>query len=133
MHTEATKLLASLAEKGEYIFTYEQAYTVAANLELNKIQLKRLLAKLVSEGWLWHLKRGLYAGVTKLPGFYHIPPFAIGCKLCEPSVISHLSALHHHGFTDQLPIITMLTTTKRITTPLMRQKKASTGDKDRSY
>jgi predicted transcriptional regulator of viral defense system len=131
MNSEATRLLATLAEKGEYIFTYEQAYAVAKKLGLNKIQLKRLLTKLVSEEWLWHLKKGLYAGIAKIPGFYHIPPFAIGCKLYEPSAVSHLSALHHHGFTEQLPIITMLTTTKRVTVSSIRRKRAGTSDKER--
>jgi len=121
MQAIATKLLAALAENGNYIFTFEQASIVAEKLGLNKIQLKRLLTKLVANAWLWHLKKGLYAGVAKLPGFYHIPPFAIGCKLFVPSAVSHLSALHHHGFTEQLPLITMLTTTKKIVTPTMRQ------------
>lgn len=124
MQDIATKLLARLAEEGNYIFTFEQASMIAEELKINKTQLKRLLAKLITDAWLWHLKKGLYAGVTKLPGFYHIPPFAIGCKLFTPSIVSHLSALHHYGFTDQLPLVTMLTTTKKIVTPTMRQGKA---------
>jgi predicted transcriptional regulator of viral defense system len=116
-----TKLLSNIAEQGNYIFTFDQVSIEAEKLGLNKYQLERLLVKLITEGWLWHLKKGLYAGVAALPGFYHIPPFAIGCKLYVPSVVSHLSALQHHGLTEQLPLITMLTTTKKIITPSMRQ------------
>ena len=124
MQAVATKLLATLAEKGNYIFTFEQAFITAKELGLNKIQLKRLLTSLVTDDWLWHLKKGLYAGVAKLPGFYNIPPFAIGCRLFTPSAVSHLSALHHHGFTDQLPLVITLTTTKKIVTPTMHQRDA---------
>lgn len=46
MQAIATKLLTTLAEKGNYIFTFEQVATIAEELSLNKIQLKRLLAKL---------------------------------------------------------------------------------------
>jgi predicted transcriptional regulator of viral defense system len=125
MQAVATKLLTTLAEKGNYIFTFNQALTVAEELGLNSIQLKRLLAKLVADAWLWHLKKGLYAGVAKLPGFYHIPPFAIGCQLFVPSAVSHLSALYYHDFTEQLPLVTMLTTTKKIVTPSMRRDAAN--------
>jgi len=125
MQDVATKLLARLAEEGAYIFTFNHALIVAKELGLNEIQLKYLLAKLVADAWLWHLKKGLYAGVAKLPGFYHIPPFAIGCQLFVPSAVSHLSALHYHGFTEQLPLVTMLTTTKKIVTPSMRQDGAN--------
>jgi predicted transcriptional regulator of viral defense system len=90
-----------------------------------------LLNKLVADAWVWHLKKGLYAGVAKLPGFYQIPPFAIGCQLFTPSVVSHVSALQHHGFTEQLPLITTLTTTKKIVTPTMRQ--SNIGNQQEHY
>lgn len=120
MQAVATKLLIRLAENGAYVFTFDQAMTVAEELGANKTQLKHMLAQLTANNWLWHLKKGLYAGVAKLPGFYHIPPFVIGCQLFTPAAVSHLSALHYHGFTEQLPIITTLTTTKKIVTPSMR-------------
>lgn len=49
-----------------------------------------------------------------------VHPFSIATHIIRPSAISHWSALHFHGFTEQIPRIINAFTFKKVVTPDMR-------------
>ena len=52
-------------------------------------------------------------------GRYTLNEFVIGSMLVKPAVIAYWSALHHWGFTEQIPRTVFIQTTAR-TTPGMK-------------
>ena len=86
-------------------------------------QIRKLVSKLAQSGWIEILKRGTYA--VKSPLYSgDIPPFALANALVQPMAISHWSALAHHGFTTQNPVMTQASTPTKVVTPEMRSGKA---------
>jgi predicted transcriptional regulator of viral defense system len=81
------------------------------------------VSALIQSGRLEPLKRGLYALKNPPPGI-EIHPFVVATALIQPSVISHWSALAHHGFTTQVPRMVQISASGKIVTPEMRQGKA---------
>jgi predicted transcriptional regulator of viral defense system len=118
--TLGVKLLRELAGRGSFIFTTEDAKAAAADLAIPETYLPQLLSKLATGGWLLRLRRGLYAGMGRLPGEVEVHPFAVATSLVSPSAISHWSALHHHGLTEQVPRQVTASTPKKVVTPSMR-------------
>ncbi|MCG3143162.1 MAG: hypothetical protein HONDAALG_00483 [Gammaproteobacteria bacterium] len=118
--TLGVKLLRELAERGSFIFSTEDAKAAAADLAIPETYLPQLLSKLATGGWLLRLRRGLYAGMGRLPGEVEVHPFAVATNLVSPSAISHWSALHHHGLTEQVPRRVTASTPKKVVTPSMR-------------
>src|SRR5215510_6105919 len=118
--TLGVKLLRELTQRGSFIFTTEEAKAAAADLAIPETYLPQLLSKLAAGGWLLRLRRGLYAGMGRLPGEVEVHPFAVATNLVSPSAISHWSALHHHGLTEQIPRQVMASTPKKVVTPSMR-------------
>jgi predicted transcriptional regulator of viral defense system len=114
------RLLRELFERGLFVFTIEDARAAAADLGIPASYLTQLLSKLAAGGWLLRLRRGLYAGTGRLPGEVEVHPFAIATSLVAPSAISHWSALHHHGLTEQVPRRVCASTPKKVVTPSMR-------------
>jgi predicted transcriptional regulator of viral defense system len=89
----------------------------------------RLLKSLADAGWIIRLRRGLYAGTGRLPGGVDVPPFAIATSLVKPSAIAHLSALAHHGLTDQIPRVVSAITPRKVVVPSMRgARKGAEGE-----
>jgi len=118
--TLGVKLLRELTQRGSFIFTTEEAKAAATDLAIPETYLPQLLSKLAAGGWLLRLRRGLYAGMGRLPGEVEVHPFAVATNLISPSAISHWSALHHHGLTEQVPRQVMASTPKKVVTPSMR-------------
>jgi predicted transcriptional regulator of viral defense system len=118
--TLGVKLLRELAGRGSFIFSTKEAKAAAADLDIPGTYLPQLLSKLAAGGWLLRLRRGLYAGMGKLPGEVEVHPFAVAANLVSPSAISHWSALHHHGLTEQVPRQVTASTPKKVVTPSMR-------------
>ena len=118
--TLGVKLLRELAGRGSFIFSTEEAKAAAADLAIPETYLPQLLSKLAAGGWLLRLRRGLYAGMGRLPGEVEVHPFAVATNLVSPSAISHWSALHHHGLTEQVPRQVTASTPKKVVTPSMR-------------
>jgi predicted transcriptional regulator of viral defense system len=118
--TLGVKLLRELAGRGSFIFTIEEAKAAATDLAIPETYLPQLLSKLAASGWLLRLRRGLYAGMGRLSGEVEVHPFAVATNLVSPSTISHWSALHHHGLTEQFPRRVTASTTKKVVTPSMR-------------
>ncbi len=127
-NTKGVRLLQQLAEQGLFIFTVEDAKTPASRIGISDNYLSQLLSHLERAGWIFRLRRGLYAGTGSLPGGIRVHPFTIATRLVEPSAISHWSAMSHHGFTDQIPHVVTALTPQKVVTPTMRDcKRRMTG------
>ncbi|MBU2603407.1 MAG: type IV toxin-antitoxin system AbiEi family antitoxin domain-containing protein [Actinobacteria bacterium] len=112
-------LAGSLADAGRYVFTPEDAVELRPP-DIRPEAVPRLLKSLADAGWIVRLRRGLYAGTGRLPGGMDVPPFAIATSMVKPSAIAHLSALAHHGLTDQIPRVVSAITSRKIVMPSMR-------------
>ena len=101
-----------LAAEGERIFTTDLAREFCGRVGLKEPYLWEALHHLRREGWIVSLRRGLYALSSAVPGVMPVHEFEIAMALAEPAAISHWSAMHHHGLTDQVPRkVFVLTTT----------------------
>ncbi|GAB4223550.1 MAG: type IV toxin-antitoxin system AbiEi family antitoxin domain-containing protein [Gammaproteobacteria bacterium] len=120
-HNTHQQLLRALMNQGHYIFNSTTAKQIATQHGIAQSNITRSLATLVKQGWLIRLKRDLFAGTGQLPGRFTIPPFAIATHLVNPSAISHWSALHYYGFTEQIPHKITAITPKKITFPTQYQ------------
>ena len=76
-------------------------------------------------GWIVPLRRGLYALSPAVPGVTPAHEFEIAMALLEPAAISHWSALHHHGLTEQVPWKVFVLTTTEAPVPRVRGARAS--------
>ena len=74
-------------------------------------------------GWIVSLRRGLYALSSTVPGLTAAHEFEIAMALVDPAAISHWSALHHHGLTEQAPRRVFVLTTSGVV-PRVRGAKA---------
>lgn len=120
-HTiKGIELLSTLSEAGKKIFTLAEARGFARPLGIPEKSVSNVLYLLKEGGWLISLKRGLFA-LSK--GFSTEPlhEFEIAMALIEPVAVSHWSALHHHGLTDQIPRQVFLLTTQQVTLPRQHQ------------
>ena len=105
-------LVRLLAHEGNHIFTTARARELAPNVGLNDPYLCESLYHLRRNGWIVPLRRGLYALSSTIPGLSFAHEYEIAMALAAPAAISHWSALHHHGLTEQIPRkIFVLTTT----------------------
>ncbi|MDG6221146.1 MAG: type IV toxin-antitoxin system AbiEi family antitoxin domain-containing protein, partial [Candidatus Thermoplasmatota archaeon] len=102
------KRLAGLGET----FTVDE---LRAGTGMSSGTLKKFLHRLESQGWVERIERGKYMllplGAAK--GSYTLNEFVIGSMLAEPHCIAYWSALHHHGFTEQIPSMVFIQTTSR--------------------
>jgi predicted transcriptional regulator of viral defense system len=63
----------------------------------------------------------MYA-VTGAPvGDIRVHPFVTATQIVQPSAISHWSAMHHHGLTEQIPLGISAITPKKVVTFSMRK------------
>jgi len=70
------------------------------------------------------LRKGLYALSAAVPGVTSAHEFEIAMALARRAAISHWSALHHHGLTEQGPRKVFVLTTTDTPIPQARRKKA---------
>jgi predicted transcriptional regulator of viral defense system len=101
-----------IAQSGEVV-TSDQIYTAAAD-NWDYQQTKNLVTKLVKNGWLFRIKRGLYA-ITGLSsrGSLSLSPYVIARLLVKDSYVSFEAALQHFGLFDQLLAQTASVTLKQ--------------------
>jgi predicted transcriptional regulator of viral defense system len=118
--THALRLLRALAEEGKLVFSTAEARDVAPRAGVPQGYVRFLLARMVHNGLLTRLRRGLYAASEIAPGQAGVHPFVIATRLVTPSAISHWSALSYHGLTDQVPRVVTAFTPKKVVTPSMR-------------
>jgi predicted transcriptional regulator of viral defense system len=106
------ELVRKLAGDGDRIFTTDRAREVAPAVGLSEGYLRQALHHLARAGWLVRLRNGLYAISSAMPGTSPVHEFEIAMSLASPAAISHWSAMHYHGLTDQAPRkVFVLTTT----------------------
>lgn len=107
------ELVRKLAAEGERIFTTRRARELAPSAGLSEGYLREALHHLAKAGWLVRLRKGLYALSSTVPGVAPVHEFEIAMALVRPAAISHWSAMHYHGLTDQLPQHVYVLTTVR--------------------
>lgn len=123
--TQGIRLLRELANEGHFVFSITDAREVANQIGISATYLRTLLTQLIRSGWLIRLRQGVYAGMGSLPGDVQIHPFVVATQIVQPAAISHWSAMHHHGFTQQVPQVVTAITPKKIVTPSMRKSSDS--------
>ena len=125
VHTGAgVELVRKLAGEGDRIFTTGRARELAPVAGLSEDYLLQALHHLTRSGWLVRLRKGLYALSSSVPGATPVHEFEIAMALVDPAAISHWSALHHHGLTDQMPRKVFVLTTTETSVPRARGAKA---------
>jgi predicted transcriptional regulator of viral defense system len=121
--TSGVALIRKLAEQGYRIFTIERAQEIALAVGITKNYLNQALYYLTKAGWLVRLHKGLYTLSSSVPGINPAHEFEIAMALVNPAAISHWSALHFHGLTEQIPQrIFILTTSSSIPRNLTLEK-----------
>jgi predicted transcriptional regulator of viral defense system len=121
---QGLSLLEGLDERGRLVFTAGDALEVGAARSLGPRQIYHLLLRLEAAGLTRRIRRGLYAVTGKLPGSSAPHDYAIATALYTPSALSHRTALHVHGLSEQVSRVIVCTTTARVVTPSMRSGKA---------
>ncbi len=114
------ELVRLLASEGHRIFSIEEARRLSPQVGLRESYLPESLYHLRRTGWLTALRRGLYAISSAVPGVTPTHEFEIAMALVNPAAISHWSALHHHGLTEQAPRNIFVLTTSETSIPHMR-------------
>ncbi len=124
------ELVRLLAYEGDRIFTTERARELAPHVGMKDAYLGESLYHLRRNNWIVSLRRGLYALSPTVPGVATAHEFEIAMALVDPAAISHWSALHHHGLTEQVPRDVFALTTKGTWIPRSkesRQRQSSGG------
>jgi predicted transcriptional regulator of viral defense system len=117
-----------LAEEGDRIFTVERAQQLAPSVGISTTYLRQALHHLARAGWLVRLRKGLYAMSSAVPGVTPAHEFEIAMALVDPAAISHWSALHYHGLTEQVPRRVFVLTTTAVSAPRHRGSGATRTD-----
>lgn len=117
------ELLRKLSSEGARIFTTDQARQLAPSVGLSSGYLSQALFYLAKSGWLVRLRNGLYAIASTVPGVAPAHEFEIAMALVQPAAISHWSALHFHGLTEQAPQKVFVLTTTETAVPRVRSTK----------
>ncbi len=125
--THGLAFLGEIEADGKVVFTSEDARRAGEKLGLGKARVNWLVSRLALAGWLRRIRRGLYATTGRLPGSTPPHDFAIAVALATPSTLSHRTALHFHGFSDQVPRTITCTTTAKVVTPTMRSGEPTAG------
>lgn len=114
------ELVRLLAAEGDRVFSTDRARELAPRVGLKDAYLWEALYHLRRNGWIVSLRRGLYALSSTVPGVTPAHEFEIAMALVDPAAISHWSALHHHGLTEQAPRKVFVLTTTDASVPRAR-------------
>ena len=114
--SQRTQLLQGLIESGLRVFEIEDVKAIVHKLNLNTANVSRLISRLIKEGWLESIKKGVYK-LTPSTGISPIHEFEIAMHLVKPAMISFYSAFYQHGLTEQLPRIVYISTLKESSAP----------------
>lgn len=118
------ELVRLLAAEGDRVFSTDRARELAPQVGLKDTYLWEALYHLRRNGWIVSLRRGLYALSSTVPGVTPAHEFEIAMALVDPAAISHWSALHHHGLTEQAPRKVFVLTTTDASVPRARGARA---------
>jgi predicted transcriptional regulator of viral defense system len=123
IHTAlGVELIRKLAAAGDRIFTNDRARELAPAVGLSEGYLRQALHHLTKSGWIVRLRNGLYSISSTVPGMPPTHEFEIAMHLINPAAVSHWSALHYHGLTEQIPQNVYITTSA-ISIPRLRGAK----------
>jgi predicted transcriptional regulator of viral defense system len=111
------ELVRRLATEGDRIFSVDRARELAPDVGLKDSYLLEALYHLRCNGWIVSLRRGLYAISSAIPGVAPVNEFEVAMALVKNGAISHWSALHFHGLTEQAPRKIFVLTTTDISIP----------------
>jgi len=131
--TAGIELVRKLTESGDQIFTLERVRERAPSVGLSAGYLRQALHYLARSGWVVRLRKGLYSLSSSVPGVSPLHEFEIGMALVQPAAISHWSALHHHGLTEQLPRRVFVLTTTETSIPRLIGAKKRERKSDKGY
>lgn len=96
-----SELLENLIAKTGLFATFEQVVE-ELNSSMSRQEIRNLVSKLVKNGWLVRIKKGVYYITTlESRGTFNISGFIISQVLSADSYISCESALQHRGMFDQ--------------------------------
>jgi len=115
------ELVRRLSEEGKRIFTTQDARKAASSCGISDGYVLESLHYLANTGWVVRLKGGLYVISSSFPGMTPVHEFKIAMALVHPAAISHWSAMHFHGMTEQIPQRVYVTTTHAI--PILKPDK----------
>jgi len=118
------ELIRRIAAEGDRIFSTERARELAPEVGLKDSYLREALYHLHRNGWIVYLRRGLYALSASVPGVTPAHEYEIAMALVRPAAISHWSALHYHGLTQQVPRKVFVLTTTDASIPRLRNNNA---------
>jgi predicted transcriptional regulator of viral defense system len=125
------ELVRHLAGQGIRIFSTAQARACAPRVGLKDDYLLEALHHLHRNGWIVPLRRGLYALAAEVPGVAPVHEFEIAMALVQPAAVSHWSAMHFHGLTQQVPRNVHVLTTADASMPRVRGTRSA--DQDNGY
>jgi predicted transcriptional regulator of viral defense system len=114
------ELVRVLASEGYRIFTSKTAREFSERAGIKEEYLLESLFHLRVNGWITSIRRGLYAITSAVPGLAAAHEFEIAMALASPAAISHWSALHYHGLTEQAPHRVFVLTTTDVSIPRVR-------------
>lgn len=123
-----TDLVRRLSAEGDRIFSTDRARELGPEVGLKDAYLVEALHHLNRTGWIVRLRRGLYAISSSVPGFSPVHEFEIAMALVSPAAISHWSALHHHGLTEQAPRRVFVLTTTDANSPRESRSEAARSE-----
>jgi len=115
--TAGVELVRKLAADGDRVFNTGRARELAPSVGLSEGYLRQALHHLVRAGWLVRVRKGLYVISSTVPGTSPAHEFEIAMALVEPAAISHWSAMHYHGLSDQAPRKVFVLTTTEASVP----------------
>ena len=87
--------------------------TISALFGLDKFQTLSLLDRMEQDGLVVRIEQGKFLLLGLTPERVLSNPLYIGCNLVTPAYVSFWSALHYHGFTEQVPRTTFVASTRR--------------------
>jgi predicted transcriptional regulator of viral defense system len=92
---------------------YFTAPLLADLLDLDRRQAYRLIAQLKDKNLATEVEKGKFLLLGLEPARVLANPLFIASHLVAPAYVSYWSALHFYGFTEQVPLTTFVTTTKK--------------------
>jgi predicted transcriptional regulator of viral defense system len=109
-HLSSTYVAQRLHQLDLFYFTPS---LLADLLSLERRQTYRLIARLKDEGLVDEVEKGKYLLLGLKPEQVLSNPLFIASHLVTPAYVSYWSALHYYGFTEQVPLITFVATTRK--------------------
>lgn len=101
-----------MAGTNRRLFRAEEAFAFWSSKEIAR----KALSRLVKDGWLERIERGLYLIVpleAGLDGHWSEDSMVIASQLAPNGAVGYWTALHHWGMTEQIPRTVFVQTPKR--------------------